>query len=239
MTSVSTHDITFTRAHTATYLTEVILGTIGDILAHLGINAPQFSRDWDTNETAITAWIAEGSLDQVVLECHQPSGTVDPVIEFPVRYTAVGTADAEFTASRARLARFLAKLDQQPGPPVSALTAEPPSAVRQRRSTAVGRDAAPMVPDSSSVVAHFPALARRGASEYQAARCLLWMGEQRGCLAACREPCPLCLRRLPSASTAMLPSRTRLRTIGAYQRWPTAWTYWRLRRDPARKERRT
>ena len=110
MTSVSTHNIAFTRAHTATYLTEVVLGTIGDILAHLGIAASQFTRDWDTNEAAINAWITEGSLEQVVLECHQPSGVVEPVIEFPVTYTAAGAADAEFTASRARLARFLAKL---------------------------------------------------------------------------------------------------------------------------------
>ena len=114
MTSVSTHDITFTRAHTATYLTEVILGTIGDILAYLGITVSQFTHDWDTNQSAINAWIAGGSLDQVVLECHQPSGTADPVIEFPVRYTGTGTADAEFSASRARLARFLAKLDRVP-----------------------------------------------------------------------------------------------------------------------------
>jgi Bacterial HORMA domain 2 len=114
MTTVSTHNITFTRTHTATYLTEVILGTISDILAHLGITTSQFTRDWDTNETAINAWIAEGSLEQVILECHQPSGTVDPAIEFPVTYTAAGTADAQFTASRARLARFLAKLNTVP-----------------------------------------------------------------------------------------------------------------------------
>lgn len=114
MTSVSTHSLTYTRTHTATYLTEVILGTISDILAHLGITASQFGRDWDMNEAAISAWIAEGSLAQVVLECHRPSGTVAPVIEFPVTYTATGAADAEFTASRARLARFLAKLDQVP-----------------------------------------------------------------------------------------------------------------------------
>jgi hypothetical protein len=114
MTSVSTHGITFTRAHTATYLTEVILGTIGGILAHLGIAASPFTRDWDTNEAAINAWVTEGSLDRVVLECHRPSGTVDPVIEFPVRYPAGDTADAEFTASHARVARFLAKLDQVP-----------------------------------------------------------------------------------------------------------------------------
>ena len=114
MTSVSTHNLTFTRTHTATYLTDLILGTISDILGHLGIAASGFGRDWDMNEAAINAWIAEGSLAQVALECHRPLGLVAPVIEFPVTYTAAGAADAEFTASRARLARFLAKLDQVP-----------------------------------------------------------------------------------------------------------------------------
>jgi hypothetical protein len=114
MTSVSTYTVSFTRTHTATHLTDVILGTIGDILADLGIPISRFTRDWETNENAINAWITEGSLEQVILECHQPSGTVDPVIEFPVSYTAAATGDAEFTASRARLARFRAKLDRVP-----------------------------------------------------------------------------------------------------------------------------
>jgi hypothetical protein len=114
MTSVSAHTIAFTRAHTATFLTDVILGAIGDILADLGVATARFTGDWETNEKAINAWIAEGSLEQVVLECHQPSGTVSPVIEFPVTYTADGAGDAEFTASRARLARFRAKLDRVP-----------------------------------------------------------------------------------------------------------------------------
>ncbi len=112
--TASTYTITYTRVHTATHLTGVILGTIGDILADLGISHSGFTRNWEQNENAIQAWITEGSLDQVVLECHQPSGTVDPVIEFPVTYTAAGTGDAEFTASRARLARFRAKLDRVP-----------------------------------------------------------------------------------------------------------------------------
>jgi hypothetical protein len=114
MTSVSTYSVTITRVHTATYLTEVILGTIGDILAELGIVTSGFSQDWEMNEKAIKAWITEGSLDQVVLECHRPSGAVAPVIEFPVAYTAAGAGDPEFTASRARLARFRAKLDRVP-----------------------------------------------------------------------------------------------------------------------------
>lgn len=113
----STFTYSYTRTHTATHLTEVILGTITDILADLGINMDRFHCDWVQNENAIKAWIEEGSLTQVVLECHRPSGTVDPVIEFPVSYTASGTGDAEFTASRARLSRFRAKLDRVPPAP--------------------------------------------------------------------------------------------------------------------------
>jgi hypothetical protein len=110
----STHTYSYTRTHTATYLTEVILGTISDILADLGINMARLHCDWEQNENAIKAWIDEGSLDTVALECHQPSGTVAPVIEFPVTYATSGAGDAEFTASRARLARFRAKLDRVP-----------------------------------------------------------------------------------------------------------------------------
>jgi hypothetical protein len=110
----STYTYSYTRTHTATHLTDVILGTITDILADLGINMGRFRRDWVQNEDAIKAWIEEGSLDTVVLECHQPSGVVAPVIEFPVSYTASGNGNAEFTASRARAARFRAKFDQVP-----------------------------------------------------------------------------------------------------------------------------
>lgn len=110
----STYTYSYTRTHTATHLTDVILGTITDILADLGINMDRLHHQWTQNENAIKAWIEEGSLDTVVLECHQPSGAVAPVIEFPVSYTTSGNGNAEFTASRARAARFRAKLDQVP-----------------------------------------------------------------------------------------------------------------------------
>lgn len=110
----ATYTYGYTRVHTATHLTEVILGTISDILADLGINMDRFHRDWEQNENAIKVWITEGSLEQVVMECHRPSGAIDPIIEFPVTYTTTGTGDAAFTASRARLARFRAKLDRVP-----------------------------------------------------------------------------------------------------------------------------
>ncbi|MGA5491028.1 hypothetical protein ACPCK1_25135 [Streptomyces pseudogriseolus] len=110
----STYTYSYTRAHTATHLTDVILGTITGILADLKISMDPLSCNWVQNENAIKAWIEEGSLDAVVLECHQPSGAVAPVIEFPVSYTTPGDGNAEFTASRARAARFRAKLDRVP-----------------------------------------------------------------------------------------------------------------------------
>jgi hypothetical protein len=76
MTSVSTYSVIITRVHTAVHLTDVILGTIGDILADLGVVTSGFTRDWEMNERAIKTWIMEGSLAQVILECHQPSKTI-------------------------------------------------------------------------------------------------------------------------------------------------------------------
>lgn len=112
MTTTATYS--YTRVHTATHLTDVILGAIGDILADLRIRVGPLNDRWEIYENAIKAWISEGSLAAVVLECQPPTGPAKPVIEFPVTYTATGTGDAEFTASRARMARFLAKLDQVP-----------------------------------------------------------------------------------------------------------------------------
>ena len=114
MTTTQTSTYTVTRTHTATHLTDVIMGAISDILADLNINPAALYHGWARDEAAIKAWIEEGSLAAVVLECHQPRGAVSPVIEFPVSYTSTGTGDAAFTASRARLARFRAKLDQVP-----------------------------------------------------------------------------------------------------------------------------
>jgi hypothetical protein len=95
-------------------LADVILGTIADILGDLGLDLTALFRDWDQDENAIKAWILEQSLSMVVLECHQPGGIVSPVVEFPVRYLSTGRGDGQFTAQRASLARFRAKLDRVP-----------------------------------------------------------------------------------------------------------------------------
>jgi hypothetical protein len=109
-TSVST----YTRTHTATHLADVILGSIADILGTLGIDATRVFADWDTDQRAISAWIEEGSLASVALECHQPSGAVAPIFEFPVSYAGTGEGDRKFTADRAALARYIAKLQSVP-----------------------------------------------------------------------------------------------------------------------------
>ena len=105
-TSVSS----YTRTHTATHLADVILGSIADILGTLGIDPTRLFGDWETDQSAISAWIAEGSLRCVALECHRPDGTVDPVFEFPVTYVVGGVGDRQFTADRAARARYMAKL---------------------------------------------------------------------------------------------------------------------------------
>ncbi len=112
MTSTST--TAYTRTNTAVYLTDVVMGGIADILGQLRIDLTTLYRDWTQDESAIRTWIEEGSLNEVVLQCHQPNGTVAPIIEFPVSYQASGVGDAAFTADRASLARYRAKLSSVP-----------------------------------------------------------------------------------------------------------------------------
>lgn len=114
MSSTSTRTHAYTRTHTAIHLADVILGSIADILGTLGIDPTRLFADWDTDQKAIAAWIKEGSLKSVALECHHPNGTVDPVLEFPVVYRTSGEGDRQFTADRAALARYLAKLKSVP-----------------------------------------------------------------------------------------------------------------------------
>ena len=104
----------YTRTHTATHLGDVILGSIADILGTLGIDPTRLFGDWATDQSAISNWIVEGSLKCVALECYRPNGSVDPVFEFPVSYTVGGEGDRKFTADRAALARYMAKLQQVP-----------------------------------------------------------------------------------------------------------------------------
>lgn len=109
--STSTHVYSYTRTHTATYLAGVVMGAISDLLAALEIDATRLYGAWEQDESAITAWIAEGSLAMVVLECAQPGGAVKPIFEFPIRYDGNG---GHFAERQAALARYRAKLESVP-----------------------------------------------------------------------------------------------------------------------------
>jgi len=113
-TSTSTSTTTYTRTHTATYLADAVLGSISEILGHLGIPLSNGPWDFSRDASAIAAWIKEESLNEVILECHRPDGTVVPVFEFPVRYTADVIDDAVFTTSTASLAKYRAKIAAVP-----------------------------------------------------------------------------------------------------------------------------
>ena len=114
MIHTTTRASTYTLTHTATHLADVILGSIADILGTLGIDPTHLFADWDTDQRAILNWISEGSLRCVALECHRPNGIVSPILEFPVSYMTTGEGDRRFTADRAALARYLAKLQRVP-----------------------------------------------------------------------------------------------------------------------------
>ncbi|GCE75994.1 hypothetical protein [Cellulomonas biazotea] len=114
MTYTSAHTTTYTRTHTATHLADVVMSSIAEILATLGIDSTSLYRDWQQDASAISAWIEEGSLAVVVLECTRPSGVTDPIFEFAVTYTAGGYGDKKFTADNASLMRYAAKLKAVP-----------------------------------------------------------------------------------------------------------------------------
>ncbi len=91
--TIATSTYTITRAHTATHLSNAIEGAIAEILTHLGISARSLMSQWGVSyDPAIRAWIEEGSLSQVVVECHRPSGRVEPIFEFPIEYFSDGSA---------------------------------------------------------------------------------------------------------------------------------------------------
>lgn len=85
--STTTTTRTFTRTHTATFLTDVMFGSLARLMEHLGLGSTQLSREWaPLYEPAIHAWIAEQSLATVVLECTTPGGTTHR-FDFPIEYT--------------------------------------------------------------------------------------------------------------------------------------------------------
>ena len=111
--STATTTYVVTRTHTAIHLSNAIAGAIAEILTHLGVSARRLIADWSTEyDPAIRAWIVEGSLEKVVVECHRPGGAVDPVLEFPIEYYNDGSGT--LSHRHVALARQWVKLKSVP-----------------------------------------------------------------------------------------------------------------------------
>lgn len=104
---------TETRVRTAVHLTDAIMGTFSHILAHLGLNSAYLTKHWATIEAGLKTWIAEGSLEDVRLECG-PRSKPNAVFEIPISYKITGSGDITFVTSQTRITRTLAKLQTVP-----------------------------------------------------------------------------------------------------------------------------
>ncbi len=111
-TAVGTRTGTHTRTETAVFLSDTIMGTFSEIVAALGLSHVYLTSQWTNIENALKQWIEEGSLEEVVLECG-PTDRPYSVFEIPVRYSS-GTGEVEYVANKARIARYMAKLDSVP-----------------------------------------------------------------------------------------------------------------------------
>jgi hypothetical protein len=111
--STSTATRVITRAHTATHLSNAIAGAIAEILGRLGISARLLMADWPQRyDPAIRAWMEEGSLASIRLECTQPNGKVEPIFEFPIEYFDDGSV--ELSHRHVALARQWVKINTVP-----------------------------------------------------------------------------------------------------------------------------
>jgi hypothetical protein len=114
-TFTSTTTATYTITHTAAWLAGAIVGTISELLGHLGIAVSAGALNIAQDENAIAAWYQECSLKEVVLECHRPDGGINPIFEFPVTYSPHSVSYVvAFQTDRASLARYQARLATVP-----------------------------------------------------------------------------------------------------------------------------
>ncbi len=104
---------TSTRTQTAVHLTDVITGAFAHIVAHMGVSPGYLHQHWPTIELGLMTWIEEGSLSDVSLEFGDPTAPV-AIFEIPLQYRFTGAGNVDFVASRARLARLMAKIEKVP-----------------------------------------------------------------------------------------------------------------------------
>lgn len=113
-TATKTQAQVATWTHTATHLSDAIMGSLSTILATLQLDLTKLTGSWSLYQNGIRVWLAEESLEAVVLECTGPDNVLRAVFEFPAKYSTDVAGDAKFVHDHATLAAYMAKLKQLP-----------------------------------------------------------------------------------------------------------------------------
>lgn len=69
---MSTYTVSITYTHTVTYVTTKMLLTLKEIIREIGLDPARFTDSWDSNERAISTWLASRHLQRVTLEVYDP-----------------------------------------------------------------------------------------------------------------------------------------------------------------------
>lgn len=88
---MSTYTVSITYTHTVTYVTTKMLLTLKEIIREIGLDPARFTDSWDSNERAISTWLASRHLKRVTLEVYDPK--TDKLVtrwDMDVVYASVG-----------------------------------------------------------------------------------------------------------------------------------------------------
>jgi hypothetical protein len=88
---MSTSTFVISYAYTVTYVTTKMLLMLKEIIREIGLDPSNFVNDWDSNERAISTWLASRHLERVTLEVYDPRN--DALVarwDIDVVYASVG-----------------------------------------------------------------------------------------------------------------------------------------------------
>ncbi|HTQ38188.1 MAG TPA: hypothetical protein VMJ32_04125 [Pirellulales bacterium] len=126
---MSTFTVSIAYTHTVTYVTTKMLLLLKEIIREIGLDPSKFSDEWETNERAISTWLASRDLQRATLEIYNPrDGALAARWDMDVVYATVGdgclwadTAAARYAIAKAGLVpsscRYDILLKTAPGRP--------------------------------------------------------------------------------------------------------------------------
>jgi hypothetical protein len=88
---MSTSTFVISYAYTVTYVTTKMLLLLKEIIREIGLDPSNFVNDWDSNERAVSTWLASRHLERVTLEVYDPGN--DALVtrwDIDVLYASVG-----------------------------------------------------------------------------------------------------------------------------------------------------